>query len=368
MTSRVHSGRAVGFALLASCVLAGCETKLTELTDAVGPIAFNFAVGPAAAGLPSGTVAVGATSVTLTLSGLRALAAGQYQFWVLGRDPQNLDVSTEAFGTIKEFFRRVDTLPDGTPHLNPVTGDTIFVTDSISISDIRTAGYAGSDDPFVTSIRVILDSTADGTNPATHHAVYVTLETAAATSPGPAQFLWRRIGVGGAGAMLFGNFGGSDVVNVQSPRDYVFGPRGAGSGGARGPELSVDFREVARPPVGFFYCGYVVNALGDGVVVDTLRSAWSRDPSTSRLSLYDADVNALLPDIEGGDIRSGQVRNCAAGSGVNNCQNTMALTAVADSTFRGLENFQLKLEPKGGVAPIRNRSVSLVGPLPKLVK
>jgi hypothetical protein len=166
--------------------------------------------------------------------------------------------------------------------------------------------------------------------------------------------------------MLFGNFGGSDVIATQSPRDYVFGPRGAGAGGARGPELSVDFRELARPPVGFVYRGYVVNTLGDGVLVDELRSAWSTDSTVSRVSLSDADVNDALPGVVGGEIRAAQVRNCASASATVNCQNSMDLPV--DSTFAGYANFQLKLEPKDGVAPIRNKSVSLAGALPSKVQ
>jgi hypothetical protein len=348
MTRRPHSGRTALFVLLAGSVFAACETKLTEVTGLVGPRAFDFAVGPAASGLPSGSVALGGGSVTLTMSGLRALAAGQYQFWVMGRDTLNRDVPVQAFGTITEFFQRVDTLPDGTPNINPITGDTIYVGDSRIISAVRVAGYAGSDDAFVTSVRVTLDSTADLSNPTTYNAVFVTLESGTATSPGAARFLWRRIGVGGAGAMLFGTFAGS------------------GLGGARGAELSVDFREMARPPIGFFYRGYVVNTIGDGVVVDTLRSGWSREPTISRVSLYDADVNDALPGMDGADIRTAQVRNCALGSAVNNCQNSMDLPPT--DTFVGYENFQLKLEPKGGAAPIRNRSVSLAGALPAPVK
>jgi hypothetical protein len=359
MTSRLQFGRAALVALLASSTFLACETKLTELTEAVGPIAFNFAVGPAANGLPTGSVAMGAAAVTLTMSNLRALSGGHYQFWVLGRDAQNLDVPVQAFGTIKEFFLK----GVGT---DPITGDSIFETDSTSISDIRTDGYVGTDDPVVTSVRVILDSLADNTNPTTYHAVFVTLESGTASAPGAARFLWRRIGVGGAGSMLFGNFGGSDVVNLQSPRDYVFGPRGGGTGGARGAELSVDFRELARPPIGFVYRGYITDVLGDGVVVDELRSAWSRDSTISRVSMIDADVDDALPGVTGGDIRAAQIRNCASGSGVNNCQNTMALPA--DNTFVGYESFQLKLEPKGGAGPIRDKSVTLVGTLPDPVK
>jgi hypothetical protein len=366
MTSRVRFGRATLAALLAGSVLVACDTKLTEVTGLVGPRAFDFSVGPAAAGLPSGTATVGAGSVTLSLSGLRALAGGQYQFWVMGRDLLNRDVAVQGFGTIVELFQRVDTLADGSPNINPITGDTIYVGDSRTVSDIRVAGYAGSPDPFTTSARVILDSTADLSNPATYNAVFVTVEPAPATSPGPARFLWRRIGVGGSGAMLFGNFAGSDPVNLQSPLDYVFAARGAGTGGARGPEVSVDFREIARPPVGFFYRGYIVNKIGDGVVVDTLRSAWSRESSVSRVSLYDADVDGALPEVVGDDIRASQVRNCASGSNVTNCQNTMVLPP--DSTFAGYEAFQLKLEPKGGVPGIRNKSVVHSGPLPKQVK
>lgn len=263
MTPRTRIGRALGATLVAGVVLTACETDRATVFEPVGVPAFDFVVTTGAAGLPSGTATVGASTVTVTASNLRALGGGgQYQFWVLGRDAQNVDVPAQAFGAVKEFFLYAD----GT---DPVTGDTIFSLDSTTISDVSIAGYAGSDDPMVTSVRVTIDSVADGSDPTTYHAVFLTLESAAATTPGAARFLWRRIGVGGSGSMLFGNFGGSDVVNVTSPQDYVFGARGAGFGGARGSEVSVDLTEVARPPVGFFYRGYIVRTDGTGVVVDT---------------------------------------------------------------------------------------------------
>lgn len=369
MTRRPQSGRAAVLAVLASCAFFACQTSLTEVTQEVGPFSFDFNVGPAAAGLPSGTVSMGAGGLTLSLNGLRALSTGEYEFWVVGRDSLNLDVPVQLMSPLMiEYYQRVDTLADGSPNLDPITGDTIKVGDSTFVSDTLTytAGYAGSDDGRVTRVVVVLDSTADGSDPTSYHAVVVTLEDGPATTPGPARFLWRRIGVGGAGSMLFGNYGGSDVINVQSPNDYVFGARGAGKGGARGPEVSVDLDELARPPVGFFYAGYIVNATGDGVLVDTLRSGWSHDSTESRVNLYMADVNGLLPDITGFDIRHAQVRNCAAGSAQTGCQNSMDLPV--DSTFVGYASFQLKLEPKGGVAMIRNKSVTHVGDLPKAVK
>ena len=128
----------------------------------------------------------------------------------------------------------------------------------------------------------------------------------------------------------------------------------------------MDIDELARPPVGFYYVGYIVDADGNGVLVDTLRSGWNRDSTVSRVSLYMADVSAVLPEIVGYDIRHAQVRNCAAGSGQTNCQNTMDLPV--DSTFVGYAGFELKLEPKGGVAFTPGMSITHAGDLPKPVK
>ena len=367
MTTRARSGRALGLTLLACVALAACETQRSTVFDPVGDPSFDFSVGTGAAGLPSGTIAIGATTVTTSLSNLRALGSGQYQFWVLRRDANNIDTYVQGFGRTVEFYLRPDTLPDGSAKLDPITGDTIKVTDSTIVSNVRTGGYAGSDNPAVTSLRVIIDSTSvdfplAAATIGTIHAIVVSIDNGTATTPGTAKFLWRRIGVGGAGAMLFGNFGGSDIVNVQSPADYVFGARGTGLGGARGGEISVDLTEVARPPVGFYYRGYVVRTDGTGVVVDTARSPYSTDAAVSRVSLFDADVNDLLPNILGGEIRALNIRNCATGSEVNGCQNAMDLPAA--STFDGFALFLLKLEPKGGVAASPKKSITHAGALP----
>jgi hypothetical protein len=439
MNGRLYSRRAPLFVLLAGSLLAACESDLTELTEAVGPIAFNFAVGPDAADLPAGaanrqivrtlqqqrrvwytvagrfdtvmtlpsgqtqdTLAMDSAAVVLT-RGLRALASGVYQVWA----------QTTAGTMVPVYGRVVEYSHYFTGDFDPVTGDSLFAPDSVGFLTGGANTYAGSDDPVVDSVafQLIPSDAANTTNPfdiATINALLVSIESGAATTPGAMQFLWRRIGLAtggttnnvtltvdtvilstnppgagdpipdtlqittrarstliGTGALSFGNFGGLDVINAASPRDYVFAPRGGGLGGARGPELSVDFRELARPPVGFFYRGYVVDVTGNGVLVDTLRSEWRPD-GLSRVSLYDADVNDLVPTVQGGEIRSGQVRNCASGSGVNKCQNSMALPGT--DTFSGLAEFQLKLEPKGGVAERPNRSVSMTGALPEKVK
>jgi hypothetical protein len=310
--------------------------------------------------------------LTVTLANLPALTGtARYQFWAMRRDTaSNLDVVVPVYGRLVEFYSRVDTMANGDTIIGP-TGDPQLTTDSsLALAPLGQVGeYSGSGDSATSWLRVIVDSTGDNGAPTGYHAVFVTLEDAPAATPGPVRFLWRRTGLAGADAaagMLFGNFGGSDEVNLQSPADYVYAPVGAGTGGARGPELSVDFREIPRPPRGFFYRGVILDANGQNIVVDTLRSAFSLDPTISRVSLYDADIDPLLPGVVGTSIRASQVRNCAAGSNTNNCQNTLTLPATG--TFVGMAKFQLKLEPKGNTATLSNVLVSHAGDLPDEVK
>jgi hypothetical protein len=131
----------------------------------------------------------------------------------------------------------------------------------------------------------------------------------------------------------------------------------------RGPEISVDFAALSRPPLGFFYRGFLVATDRTALVVDTLRSAWSPDPSISRVNLYDADMNPLLPGVVNREIRQGQVRNCVSGSGVNACQNTLPLTA--DPPFTNHPTFLLMLDPKGSSGTARWRTSTAAGDLPE---
>jgi len=304
------------------------------------------------------------------LTNLRAVS-GAYQFWVVGRDTLNLDVPAAASGTIMQFYLKYSLDANGDTIRDPVSGDPIRVTDSIEVSATPTNVYQGTDDTTMTSVRITLSTTdnAAAPNPATYHAVVVTLESSSgATAPSAARFLWRRIGVGGSGAMSFGNFGGSDVLNTASPRDYVFGGRGTGFGGVRGDEVSIDFTAMSRPPVGFFYRGFL-RAVGNdnvqaAVIIDTLRAAYSTDSSLSRVSLYDADVNPVLPGIVNMQITKAQIRNCI--TGVNACQNTLALSG--EKPFAPYPVFVLMLDPKGSSASVPWRSVTAGGDLPEYLK
>jgi hypothetical protein len=157
----------------------------------------------------------------------------------------------------------------------------------------------------------------------------------------------------GTGDLAFGTYGGTDQVNPLSVNDYLYAPAaGSGRAGIRGPEISVDFDNLGRPPVGFYYAGYLVDTLGARTLVDTLRSGYSSVTSQSRVNLVDADVNDLLPGLSQEGIRSSQVRNCAASAGVPGCAN--ALTLPPTAPFGAFGQVVLLLLPKaaaGGQGP-----------------
>lgn len=346
-------------------VAMGCDDERTSTLDPVGPIAIGAPIGPAAAGIPGGTITATAP-VRMVLANLRQATGQTYHFWYVSQNASGVDVYTPAFSTILERFRR-DSLSagtTGTPVPDPVTGETIRVVDTNVVSATRTGSYAGTDDANVFEIIVVLDSAADvgTTTPATgRNAAVVSLGAGTAADN---MFLFRRYGVAGGGALSFGNFGGSDLINATAPTDYIYTIGGTGVMNFRGGEFVADFRELRRPPRGFFYRGFLVDTSGAVLLVDTLASQYDALPSISRVSLYDADVNGQLPGIAVDAIATAEIRNCASGSGVNACQSTLALPAT--NTFGGQATFILNLVPKGAANTFVN-TVVLSGSVPDRV-
>jgi hypothetical protein len=338
--------RRLSTVLVLAVAAAACDEGRTSVVEPFGDIAIGVSLGAAPANVPGGSVSVAGDVASVTLANLRA-GDGSYHFWYVGRDANGVDVYTPAFGAILEFYKR-DSLSggtSGTPVPDPITGDIIQVTDTNEVSLARTGSYDGTDQLSVFSTLVVLDSAADvgTTAPALgRNAVVVSLGSGTTAD---AMILFRRTGVAGNGALSFGRFGGTDVISATNPADYVFGAGGTGYVAFRGPEMAANIRELRRPPEGFFYRGYLVDTAGVALEVDTLRSVFSGVAAQSRVNLFDADVNAQLPGISVTAITSSTVRNCAAGSGVAGCANTLALPATA--TFAGQELFIVTLDPKG---------------------
>jgi hypothetical protein len=332
---------------LALLALAACDEEGATVLEPFGPPSYDFTVSPTPAGLPSGGVALsvvgGDSSVTLTAFGLRALSGAVYQAWSMDQT----ETAVPAFGVVVEFS----------------TDDTgAVVIDTVAVS---AATYGGSETAYAVQFTISNTDAANTVNHHGRHAVFLSIEGAQATTPGASQFLWRRHGVGGSGALSFGNFGGADVVNAVSARDYVFNPVGTGRAGMRGPEFSVDLVNVARPPAGFYYAGYLIDTLATSVLVDTLRSGFTPVTEESRVSLFDADVNGLLPSVVGNGILRGQVRNCSTGSATTNCANSLPLTG--ERPFMIQASFALALQPKAGGASM-GPGVVLSGSVPEVIR
>ena len=343
-------------------VVAACEDDRTSVFTPIGDPSYDFNVSGAMAGLPSGTVATGAGSVTYTLSGLRDLSGATYNFWVVNADAvAGVDVMTPLYGSVLEFFMR-DSLSGGTsgdPVGDPITGDVIMVLDTNIIADtgaVKLTSYAGTSNEAVFAVEIIGDSTADGSDADTANAVVVSISGGGSND----MILWRRIAVGGGGAMSFGNFGGSDVISTIAPDDYVYPVIGVGRAGVRGDEFSVDFQRIARPPHGYYYVGYMMDEDGNATVIDTLRSGFSAVAAENRVNLFNADVDDLLPQVVGIGIESSQVRNCVSGSAVRNCQSTLA------TGFAAFRQFVLALEPKAQGAGF-GRGIVYAGDIPEIV-
>lgn len=355
--------RTAALTLGAVLVAAGCQENRATVFSPIGPPSYDFTVSPAAAGLPSGNAATAGNSVVLQMSNLRNLTSGVYQFWGVTADSTGRTVATKAYGRVVEQFQR-DSTVNGKVQTDPVTGDTLRVPDSTVVANDGAATYKGTSKSGVTVV-VTLDSLGSGNAPSAENSVVLSLETAQASQPSNDQFLWERIGLGG-GAMSFGNYGGPDAINQVSPNDYIYLAVGTGEGGVRGSEFSVDLTDIARPPMGFYYRGFLVDGNGAGTLVDTLRTGYSAVAAQNRVNLINVDQSTLYPGVFGTEISSSQIRNCASGSGVAGCQNTLKATG-ADTLFKSFKTFVVALDPKAGGAAM-GPGVAMSGTIPGIVQ
>jgi hypothetical protein len=351
--------------LVVAVAATACDEGRTSVVEPYGDIAIGAAVGPAAANLPGGTVTVASNVATLRLANLRNGSLG-YHFWYVARDVAGVDVYTLAYGRILEFYMR-DSLTNGDtgdPVVDLFTGRVIQVRDTNVVSDVRTNRYPGTDQLSVFEVQVVLDSAADvgTTTPALGRNAVVVSVGSGTTADG--MILFRRTGVAGNGALLLGRFGGTDIVSATNPTDYVFTVGGTGTVAFRGPEVAATLRELRRPPQGFFYRGYLVDTAGTATEVDTLRSAYSAIGAQSRVSMFDADVNALLPGIAVTAITHSTLRNCAAGAAIPGCGNSIDLPS--DRLFGGQELFIVTLDPKGAANTL-GKTVILSAAIPDRV-
>jgi hypothetical protein len=388
---------------------AGCDEGRTTVLEPFGGIGIGSAIGPSPSRVPTGTVSyrivttIDTTTspddtlsvdsvISLQVSNLRTFP-GTYQVWITTVDTlTGLATVYAPTARLVERFRR-DSVIGGVPQTDPVTGDIIRVLDSTVVGPAAQV-YPGSDDPDVYEALFEFRPAGQPVNPFLAHSITLSTEAAQGSAPAGTQILWRRVGLGigaaaattvvfpnlpdsairirttsrtGGGIMNFGVYSGPDEAALISPADYPYAPGGTGTIVFRGPEVVADLRELPRPPTGYFYRGFLVDTLGNALLVDTLRSAYSALASGSRVSMFDADVNGLLPGISVTSITRSQIRNCGTGAGIAGCANTLGLSGLPTGTFGGYELFVLTLEPKGGSSAFDVSTVILSATIPERV-
>jgi hypothetical protein len=328
-------------------VVAGCDDTRATYFEPVGALGFNAAIAPVPTGLPGGSVStVGGDTIAVTLTGLRALQGGVYKIWGATNTGTAVTITPLA-GRLVEYRLR-DSLVAGDT-VRDATDAPIQVPDSTVIAANGAGTYAGSDSTRepITGATFTLDL-ADGStvDPSTQTVILVSIETSAsASSPGTSQFMWRRVGIVGDGSLVVGNYGGLDTVNAVSPLDYKWVDVGTGAATFRGGEVVINFTNIPRPPIGFYYVSGLIDANGATTYLDTLRSQFDgSDASLSRVSLANADVDQTLPNVAPLMIKFSSVRNCNPANTALNCQNTLAVPDA--NPFGAMAHVALMLEPK----------------------
>lgn len=259
--------------------------------------------------------------------------------------------------------------------LNDETGDVISPTGDITITNeddmgmevivSQTTGNAfNTTDPSDVVTFVTDDATA-GVQVGTFTHVFVSIEGAAAGTPSMAQpFFAQYTDMNGAPDdasmwtfeeafdLAFGNFNSAD-------EPYVFDFSGFGQGAFTGAEFGTAdlfrarFRNIALPPGGYFYEGFL-HRIEDGAVV--------AEVSTGDLTTEFAEGFASLRDVDIDTSISTQIGPSTIIESANR-----ATLAEVGSPFETFDTFVLKLRPKLAESATEGTQ-ALQGTLPETLK
>lgn len=313
-------------------------------------------------------------SVRVSLRGLKTLGGtGVYQAWLV--NPATGAAPVPALGRL--VVSQLDTVTD-VPVL--VTNRTVLDSTTADISS-----FVGQPMPQAAHVtwQFRPTSAASGVSMRDYTHVLITLENAAgATAPSSRWALWLRYGDQAGTVTDYRDdryFDAAPTVawgflDPQNTATRVFTAAGRGFGGVRGDEVSVDYNDLTRPPVGYFYQAWLQDVNGpDGngtdtsyVAVDTLRS-----PYPGRALLVDADDQIPDPVVQAVPpvIRAGNIRNFAASMGLDPARLCDATNAARGACpFGAYENYIVTLEPKGSDPTSPSPTVVFTASLPTLAR
>lgn len=313
------------------------------VNNAYAPFPLPFTIAelinaPGGAGRPD--------SVTLTIQGLDSLAgSARWQLWLANRDREPVTM-IPGVGT----YEKIQIIQE----LDPVTGEVISERDSVVRTDLATSTFEGQGGLFKHRI-TLTDADATATDSVGFFTdAFLTVEaTPGGVTPSEARAVWFNYtdqggtpdnffdDVSQSGTLLFGTFNLSSpsLSRTVSADNFV---QAQGLGGILGSAVSVDVFNLAIPPVGFYYEGWLTGPEGNVVSMGPLRS-----PPPESVSLIDADVSepheVVVPGV--GIRHANAFIELASPSDIVDCPADPAQPCTVN-----LSTFFVTLEPKESAA------------------
>jgi len=349
----IHSlNRPLALGLVGLAAMA-CSSDRAIVTEPLAT-AYNFRFATVGTNIPRGTVThyqnvpqIRADSIKVRLAGLEELnpAAGVYQVF-LGTQTYSFEEPANwipATGTVR-VIRTDTTIVDDDPVAEPDT------TEQALVSTFTAGGPR-------TRVELIVTPTTLGVDPDVYNLVLVTIQPAAATTPGTdtPKPLWARLfDVTGAernASFTFGNY----HPNVAN--EYRYGVGGRGTISAWGDILIVDDSALALPPKGYYYATAVTRDIETAANVfqlDTIDLGAQKAPFPRRgTSLRDADIDPNLDPV----VTEVPPAILAASERVK--LSDISAVGDDDQPFLFYRNVLVTLEAKAGVAEISPSTILL---------
>lgn len=293
-------------------------------------------------------------SISITFTNLDALGSGKWQLWLSNRDKSPVPV-TPAVGT----YQKIQIIRE----LDPITGEVLSERDEIVETVENTSTFTG--EAGLIKHRMLVGDAGKGATDSVGFFTdaFLTLEPQpGGAAPSPARVLWFQYtdqnetpenffdDASAGGKLLFGTFDPENPARSRAfaARDMA---QSSGLGGVRDEEVSVDLRNLPRPPAGMFYEGWLLGP--DGAAV-SMGSITGLPPDT--VSLFDADADPPPPGVTATGIRFANARVLLSSP-------ADILAQEGDQFVAKLDQFVLSLEPKIGAAT-RGPTTVMLGPLP----
>lgn len=346
--------RIAGLALL----IGACDRDpLSGPARIIGDVLLDLTVTPAAtAVIPGGSVAISGgnrDTLTITLANLPLLPAGMVFQVLLAADSASRAGSDSTVNSLWPVSGRIIRTTRST---RPVNRDSLARATVVDTTASAPLVITAADTNVTYVMRVVGVPQGDSVRKFTH--VVVTATTAPRTA-GERMAPTDRVGflfavfrdTKGTVATSDDAFAGGPFIAgsfaMNPSRLFRFGAAGAVNGAIRGREIRINFRGLVRPPQGFRYASWLIDArTGQNVRLGELRT-----PEPGSVSLNDADIGTASYLTRDG-ILNAEVRANADSLGIE---------------FDDFTRYALVLEVKGAAPPRAPGWEVMVGPIPESV-